>query len=152
MARLTTIAAAGLAATALGLTLAACQPQEMAATAQEDAVPADAMSVAEVQELVVENTVFARDDGRRVSRAEYFSPDGTVTLKAKPDSFSMVFSYIGTYYFNDEGKFCANYPSLPVSQKEYCEYMVPLGDGRYALTDGSIYERILDGEQLSELK
>ena len=152
MARLTNIAAAGLAATALGLTVVACQPQEMATAAQEAAVPADAMSVAEVRELVVDNTILARDDGRRVSRAEYFSPDGTVMLKAKPDSFGMVFGYNGTYYFSDQGKFCANYPSLPVSKKEYCEYIVPLGDGRYALTDGSIYERILDGEQLGELE
>ena len=58
MARLTTIAAAGLAATALGLAVAACQPQEMAATVQGAAVPADAMSVAEVQELVV-GTLFS---------------------------------------------------------------------------------------------
>ena len=152
MARLTRIAAAGLAATALGLTVAACQPQEMAATAQGAAAPADAMTVAEVQELVVGNTAIVRDEGRKVSRAEYFSPDGTAKLKANPDGFGMSFSYDGTYYFNDQGKFCAHYPTLPVSQKEYCEYMVPLGDGRYELSDGGIYERVLDGEQLGELK
>ena len=152
MARLTRIAAAGLAATALGLTVAACQPQEMAATVQEAAAPADAMTVAEVRALVVGNTAIARDEGRKVSRAEYFSPDGTVKLKAKPDSFGMSFNYVGEYYFDDQGRFCANYPTLPVSQKEYCEYMTPLGDGRYELTDGGIYERVLDGEQLGALK
>ena len=152
MARLTRIAAAGLAATALGLTVAACQPQEMAATVQEAAAPGDAMTVAEVRALVVGNTVIARDEGRKLSRAEYFSPDGTVKLKAKPDAFGMSFNYVGTYYFDDQGRACANYPTLPVSQKEYCEHMVPLGDGRYELSDGSIYERVLDGEQLGELK
>ena len=35
MARLAKIAAAGLAATALGLTVAACQPPQMASTAPE---------------------------------------------------------------------------------------------------------------------
>jgi hypothetical protein len=152
MARLTRIAAAGLAATALGLTVAACQPQEMAATPHGAAAAAVAMTVAEIQELVVGNTAIVRDEGRKVSRAEYFSPDGTVKLKAKPDAFGMSFNYVGEYYFNDQGRFCANYPTLPVSQKEYCEYMVPLGDGRYELSDGSIYERVLDGEQLGELK
>ena len=37
--------------------------------------------------------------------------------------------------------------------KEFCEYIVPLSDGRHELTDGGVYERILDGEQaLGELK
>ena len=152
MARLTKIAAAGFAATALGLTVAACQPPEMALTAQEAAAPADAMSVAEVRELVVGSTILTRDDNRKMSRAEYFSPDGTVKLKAKPDGFGFAFNYDGTYYFNDQGRFCLNYPSLPVSQKEYCEYVLPLGDGRYELTDGGIYEQILDGAQLGALK
>ena len=152
MSRLAKIPAAGLAATALGLAVAACQPQMMAPRSLDAAAPATAMTVAEVQELVVGKTIIIRDDNRKVSRAEYYSPDGTVKLKAKPDGFGMTFSYRGTYYFNDQKKFCANYPTLPIDPKEYCEYIVPLSDGRHELTDGGVYERILDGEQLGELK
>ena len=152
MGRLTKIVATGSAITVLGLTIAACQPQEMAPPALEAAAGTEYMTVAEVEKLVVGNTVLARDEARKISRTEYFSPDGTVELNAKPDAFGMVFSYKGTYYFNDDGKFCANYPSIPVSQKEYCEYVVPLGDGRYELTDGAIYEQVLEGEQLDALE
>ena len=53
MARLAKFAAAGLAATALGFAVAACQPQMMAPRALDAAAPANAMTVAEVQELVV---------------------------------------------------------------------------------------------------
>ena len=98
MARLAKFAAAGLAATVLGLAVAACQPQMMVPRALDAAAPADAMTVAEVQELVVGKTILVRDENRRVIRAEYFSPDGTVKLKAKLDSFAMSFSYKGTYY------------------------------------------------------
>ena len=157
MYRIEKLATAGLAAAILAFALAACQPQEAArpvsdSAAPETAAPAGALTVAEVRELVVGHTVIARDEGRKVSRAEYFSPDGAVVLNAKPDAFGMIFSYDGTYYFDDRERFCANYPSLPVSQKEYCEYVVPLGDGRHELTDGSIYEQVLDGEQLDALK
>ena len=98
MARLAKIAAAGLAAAALGFAVAACQPQMMAPRALDAAAPANAMTVAEVQELVVGKTILVRDENRKVSRAEYFSPDGTVKLKAKLDSFAMLFSYKGKYY------------------------------------------------------
>ena len=152
MARLAKFAAAGLAATALGLAVAACQPQMMVPRALDAAAPANAMTVAEVQELVVGKTILVRDENRKVSRAEYFAPDGTVKLKAKLDSFAMSFSYKGKYYFNDQGRLCTNYPTLPINPKEFCEYIVPLSDGRHELTDGGVYERILDGEQLGELK
>lgn len=152
MARLTKIIATGLGAAALGLAVAACQPHKMAAPAAETAAPAAAMTLADVQELVAGNTIFVRDENRRVSRAEYFSPDGTVKLKAKPDGFGMSFRYDGTYYFDDQEKLCTNYPTLPISPKEFCVYVIALDDGRYELTDGGIYEKILDGEQLDELK
>ena len=152
MARLRNIAAAGLVAAALGLAVAACQPHGMAPPAPDAAAPAGAMSVTDVQELVVGKTVFVRDDNRKVSRVEYFSPDGVVKLKAKPDGFSMLFSYDGAYYFNDQDKLCTNYPTLPISPKEFCVDVVALGDGRYELSDGGVYERIMDGERLDELK
>lgn len=152
MTRLTNVAAAGLVVTALGLAVAACQPQEMAQPVLDTAAPAGAMTVAEVQELVVGRTMLARDDVRKVSRAEYYSPDGTVKMKAKPDSFGMAFSFDGTYYFNEQGELCTHYPTLPVDPKEYCGHIVPLADGRHELSDGGVYERVLDGEQLYELK
>ena len=152
MARLAKFAAAGLAAPAFALAVAACQPPMTTAPALDTAAPANAMTVAEVEALVVGKTIIIRDENRKVSRAEYFAPDGTVKLKAKPDSMSMSFSFSGTHYFDDEGKLCTNYPTLPVNPKEFCEYVVSLGDGRHALAGGGVYERILDGEQLGELK
>ena len=152
MARLRKISVAGLLATALGLAVAACQSYEMSPPAAQTAASADTMSVADVSQLIVGNTVFVRDENRKVSRAEYFSPDGAVHLKAKPDGFGMTFSYQGTHYFNDREELCTNYPTLPISPKEFCVYIVPSDDGRHELTDGGVYERILEGEQLSEFK
>ena len=162
MTRLTKISTASLVAATLGLGLAACQaPQELASTAQEPAASEAAapkstdstatMTVAEVQETVVGNTVFVRDEAKKVSRAQYFSPDGIAKLRAKPDGSGMVSDFDGTYRFDDQGKLCINYPTLPISRKEFCTYMVLLGDGRYELTVGGIFERVLEGEQLDKL-
>ena len=162
MAHLTKIAAAGLTATALGLAVAACQPLMMAApveeaaapdaATQEAAAPAGEMTVAEVQALIEGNTVFVRTEASKVSRAEYFSTDGTVKMKAKPDFMAMAFSFEGTYFLDDQEGVCFNYPTLPVSPKEYCDRMVRLGDGGYEIGDGGVVERVLDGDQLNELK
>lgn len=155
MTGLAKISMAGLVATALGLGLAACQaPQESASTAQEPAAPESTgstgtMTVAEVQEVVVGNTVFVRDEAKKVSRAQYFSPDGTAKLRAKPDGSGMVSDFDGTYRFDDQGKLCINYPTI--SKKEFCTYMVLLGDGRYELTVGGVFEQVLEGERLDEL-
>ena len=162
MTRLTKISTAGLTATALGLAVAACQPLMMAApvedaaapdaAAKEAAAPAEEMTAATAQELIVGNTVFVRNEASRVSRAEYFAPDGTVEMKAKPDFMGMAFSFEGTYHFDDEEGVCFDYPTLPVSPKEYCEPLMPQGDGGYALGEGGIVQQILDGNQLDELK
>ena len=157
MTSLTKISTVGLVATSLGLGLAACQaPQDLASTAQETAGTAsigstDTMTVAEVQETVVGNTVFVRDEAKKVSRAQYFSPDGTAKLRAKPDGIDTVSEFDGTYRFDDQGMLCINYPTLPISKKEFCTYMVLLGDGRYELTVGGIFEQVLEGDQLDEL-
>lgn len=157
MTNLTKISTVGLVATSLGLGLAACQaPQDLASTAQETAATAstgstDTMTVAEVQESVVGNTVFVRDEAKKVSRAQYFSPDGTAKLRAKPDGIDTVSEFDGTYRFDDQGMLCINYPTLPISKKEFCTYMVLLGDGRYELTVGGIFEQVLEGDQLDEL-
>ena len=146
MTSLTKISTAGLVATALGLGLAACQaPKDPASTAPETAASeaaatastgsTDTMTVAEVQETVVENTVFVRDEAKKVSRAQYFSPDGTAKLRAKPDGIDTVSEFDGTYRFDDQGKLCINYPTI--GKKEFCTYMVLLGEGRYELTVGA---------------
>ena len=162
MTGLTKISTAGLVAAALGLGLAACQaPQESASTAQEPAASEAAapestgstgtMTVAEVQETVVGNTVFVRDEARKVSRAQYFSPDGIAKLRAKRDGSGQVADFDGTYRFDDQGMLCINYPTLPISKKESCTHIVLLGDGRYELTVGGVFEQILEGERLDEL-
>ena len=157
MTSLAKISTASMVAAALGLGLAACQaPQELASTAQEPAAPESTgstatMTVAEVQETVVGNTVFVRDEAKKVSRAQYFSPDGIAKLRAKPDGSGMASNFDGTYRFDDQGKLCINYPTLPLSKKEFCTYMVRLGNGRYELTVGGIFEQVLEGEQLDEL-
>ncbi len=156
------ISTAGLVAAALGLGLAACQaPQELASTAQEPALSEAAapesigstgtMTVVEVEETVVGNTVFVRDEAKKVSRAQYFSPDGIVKLRAKPDGSGTVSDLDGTYRFDDQGKLCINFPTLPLTKKAFCTHMVRLGDGRYELTVGGTFEQVLEGDQLDEL-
>ena len=155
MARLWKIGAAGLAATALGLAVAACQPYEMAVTTQDAAVqdaaaPSGTMTVAEIQELVVGNTVISVEAKRNITAAEYFASDGTAKLKAKTPFGT--FNYDGTYFFDDLGQFCTNYPGIPLGPKEFCKSVTPLGDGRYEQSDGIVMEQFLQGEQLDELE
>ena len=150
MARLTKIAAAGLAVTAIGLAVSACQMQAMAPPAAVTAETLDAMTVAEVQELVTGNTVFGVDEKRNIKSAEHFGPDGTAKVKAKTPFGT--FEYIGTFFFNDLGHFCTNYPGIPIGPKEFCKFVTPLGDGRYEQSDGIILEQVLEGEQLDALE
>ena len=162
MTSLPKISIAGLAATALGLGLAACErPQERASTAEEAAAPEAAaaesngstgtMTVAEVRETVVGNTVFVTDEARKASRAQYFSPDGTVKLRARRDGIGEVSDFDGTHRFDDQGRLCINYPTLPASQTEFCTHMVLLGDGSYELTEGGTFEQVLEGDRRDEL-
>ena len=155
MARLSKIGAAGLAAAALGLTVAACQPYEMATSTQDTAAqaaaaPVEGMTVAEIQELVVGNTVISIEEKRNISAAEYFSSDGTAKLKAKTPFGT--FNYDGTYFFDDLDQFCTNYPEIPLGPKEFCKYVTPLGDGRYEQSDGIVMVQFLEGEQLDKLE
>ena len=149
MSRLTKNAAAGLAAMALGFSLAACQPQQ-APVPEVSAETAGAMTVAEVQELVTGNTVVGVDAKRNVRAAEYFAPDGTAKLKANTPFGT--FNYDGTYFFNNLGHFCTNYPGIPIGPKEFCKFVTPLGDGRYEQSDGIVLEQVLKGERLDALE
>ena len=77
------------------------------------------------------------------------TPNATGTPRR--DGSDRVSDFDGTCRFDDQGKLCINYPTLPASKKEFCTYMVLLGDGRYELTVGGIFEQILEGEQFDEL-
>ena len=149
MGRFTKIAMAGLAAIALGFSLAACQPQRPSMP-EAGAETAGAMTVAQVQELVTGNTVVGVDAKRNVRAAEYFAPDGTAKLKANTPFGT--FNYDGTYFFNDLGHFCTNYPGIPIGPKEFCKFVTPLGDGRYEQSDGIVLEQVLEGERLDALE
>ena len=160
MANLTKLATTGLVAATLGLTVAACQPPAMAPPAEDGTAPpadeaaatAEVLTVAQVESLVTGKTIVIRDDANKVSRAEYFAPDGTAKMKVKPDAFGgMTFSFDGTYYFNDAGELCANYPGIPIGEKEHCDHVTSRGDGGYGQAGGSVYEQVLDGEQLDAL-
>ena len=108
------------------------------------------MTVAEIQELIVGNTVISVEDKRNITAAEYFSSDGTAKLKANTPFGT--FNYDGTYFFNDLGQFCTNYPGIPLGPKEFCKYVTPLGDGRYEQSDGIVMQQFLEGERLDELE
>ncbi|MDE0390826.1 MAG: hypothetical protein OXI57_02010 [Rhodospirillales bacterium] len=149
MDRLTKIAVAGLAAMALGFSLAACQPQ-LPSMPEVSAETVGTMTVAEVQELVTGNTVVGVDAKRNIKAAEYFAPDGTAKLKANTPFGT--FNYDGTYFFNDLGHFCTNYPAIPIGPKEFCKFVTPLGDGQYEQSDGIVLEQVLEGERLDALE
>lgn len=149
MANLAKIAANAVAVAAVGFIAAACQTQQ-APLPEVTAETTGAMSVAEVQELMAGNTVIGFDEKRNVRAAEYFASDGTAKLKAKTPFGT--FNYDGTYFFNDLGHFCTNYPAIPIGPKEFCKYVTPLGDGRYEQTDGIVLEQVLEGEQLDQLE
>ena len=149
MANRSKIAAAGVALAAVGLVAAACQTQQ-APPPEVTAETVQALTVAEVQELVAGNTVIGVDEKRNITAAEYFASEGTAKLKAKTPFGT--FNYEGTYFFNDLGHFCTNYPAIPIGPKEFCKYVTPLGDGRYEQTDGIILEQVLEGEQLDQLE
>ena len=149
MANRSKIAAAGVALAAVGLIAAACQTQQ-APPPKVTAETVQALTVAEVQELVTGNTVIGVDEKRNIRTAEYFASDGTAKLKAKTPFGT--FNYEGTYFFNDLGHFCTNYPAIPIGPKEFCKFVTPLGDGRYEQSDGIILEQVLEGDQLDALE
>ena len=149
MANLAKIATAGVVLTAAGFLAAACQMQQ-APPPEVTAETVEALTVGEVQELVAGNTVISVDEKRNIQAAEYFTTDGTAKLKAKTPFGT--FNYDGTYFFNDLGHFCTNYPAIPIGPKEFCKFVTPLGDGRYEQTDGIILEQVLEGEQLDQLE
>lgn len=129
--------------TVLGLSVAACQPQVLPR-------PSNALAPAEVEELFIGKTALGTVQGRRA--ATYFAPGGTARLKVIGHN-GIVVEFDGTYYFNEEGASCVNFPNLPIYGKDRCNYIVPTEDGQYQQSyDEGITERILEGDQLHQLK
>ncbi len=132
-----------LSTTIVGLAVSACQPQVIPR-------PSNALAPAEVEELFVGKTALGTIQGRRA--ATYFATDGSARLKVIGHDGS-VREFAGTYYSNEQGASCVNFPTLPIFGKDRCNYIVPLEDGQYQQSyDGGVTERILDGERLDELK
>lgn len=153
-----------LSVSALGLAIAACQPQggtpsaEVAAPAEDMTASAEApstekssqlMGAAEISGLVIGHT--AMGSAGEFTWAQYFSPDGTTKSMA-----SNGLGLSGTYYSNDKEEFCIDFPDAPWEQKVFCFKLVALGTGQYQqiLADGTkagIYTAILEGEKLDAL-
>ena len=132
-----------LSTTVIGLAVSACQPEVIPR-------PSNALAPAEVGEIFIGKTALGTIQGRRA--ATYFAADGSARLKVIGRDGS-VREFAGTYYNNEQGASCVNFPTLPIFGKDRCNYIVPLGDGQYQQSyDGGVTERILDGEQLDELQ
>ena len=143
MTSIQTMTVSALLVAGIGLTAAACQPQVLPR-------PSNALAPAEVEELFIGKTALGTVQGRRA--ATYLAPDGTARLKVIGHN-GVVVEFDGTYYSNEQGASCVNFPTLPIYGKDRCNYIVPLEDGRYQQSfDKGITERILDGQRLDELK
>ena len=143
MRRLTDAAIACFVVLALGLAVSACQPQVLP-------IPPNALSPAEVEDVFIGKTALGIVKGRRA--ATYFAPDGTARLKVIGHEGTIV-KFEGTYYTNEQGASCVNFPTLPILGKNRCNYIIPLGDGQYQQSyDEGATEQILDGDQLHRLE
>ena len=149
MNRFPKTATVALSAAALGLVVAACQPQG-------GPPPADVMAADEMRELLVGNTVIGEHRSWKLTFASYFDPDGTAkaVLRIQGEGDREI---TGTHYANDQDEFCSEYPKLEGDQQVFCAKLFPLGDGRYQElhadgTRGSIYNQILEGEQLDTFR
>ena len=150
MVNIAKIAAAGVALTAAGFVAAACQTQQ-APPPEVTAETLDALTVAEVQELVTGNTVIGFEEKRNIMAAEYFAPDGTAKLKAEKlhSGRSTTTERISSTI---SATFARTIRAIPIGPKEFCKFVTPLGDGRYEQSDGIVVEQILEGEQLDQLE
>lgn len=155
-----------LAAAVLGLGVAACQPQGEAPMAEPEAdsmvaeeataAPPDVLSVAEMQELLVGNTIFGRFDAWSLDWSEYFASDGTAKAWLKFESGDE--ARLSGMHYPDmaTGQYCTEYPELE-DQKVFCNNIFALGDGRYQQlnsdgTKGAVYNRIVPGDQVDALE
>ena len=133
----------GLSVIALGLVITACQPQVLPR-------PSTALAPAELEEIFIGKTALGTTKDRR--SAVYFAPDRTARLKVIGGNGTIA-EFDGTYYLNEQGAICVNFPTLPIYGKDRCNYIIPLEGGRYQQSyDKGITEQILDGQRLDELK
>ena len=112
----------------------------------------DLMTVDEMRELLVGNTIMGSSEAWNMTWSEYFSPDGTTKVLYRIEGQDGVGEAIGIHYFNSEGQFCTD-PDGELGP--YCKWLLPLGNGKYVQvyeqrdgeTGGDIYEQVLEGDQ-----
>ena len=123
-----------------------------------DAV-AQVMTVAEMTDLLVGNTVMGTSHAWNMTWSEFFAPDGTVKIRYRFEDQDDVGEGAGAYYFDANERFCTDYPETP--DGPYCSWILPLGNGKYVQvydqpsvgeTSGSIYEQVLEGDQVEAFK
>ena len=173
MSHLSRLSTVTLSAAVLGLVIAGCQPQGDEPPAAEEMAAAEETAAAEVEaseapamadnaisgagmhDMFAGNTILGVFDAWKLRWSEYFAPDGTaqalLRFEGQDDQ-----TITGTYYTNDQGEFCTDYPELD-EPNVFCSTMVSLDDGTYQQvyadgSTGSIYLQILEGEQLDALE
>ena len=168
MTQLTKIATAALSATALGIVVAACQPQggpvatdeaPAAAAVASAAVEApEALTAAEQTALLVGNTLIGSLESFNLTWAEYFAPDGTARALVRFEGEADM-EVSGTHYSNDRGEYCTEYAEMEqkFGQTVFCNRLVALGDGRYQQlfgdgSKGAVYEQFFEGEQIDAFR
>ena len=167
-------ATVALSAAAIGVVVAACQPQggpaatdaasaatettAAAADAADDAMPPNVLTAAEQVELFTGNTILGALESFKLTWAEYFDPDGTTKALLRFEGEDDL-EVAGTYFADDRNRFCTDYPDMQqkFGQTVFCNKLVSLGEGRYQQlwedgTRGAIYEQVLQGDQIDTFR
>lgn len=145
MKRLANVCIACCLAAALCLAVTAAQAQESTGTS-------GAMTVDDVTETFIGNTAVGTYKKFGAHFAQYFSLNGSSVMKARHPALG-VKQFKGKHYFDDKGKFCASYPTLPGPKNVFCSFIIPLGDGRYELSGNlGFVKEVVDGKQLNRLR
>ena len=116
------------------------------------------MTVTEMRELLVGNTIIGRSDAWNMTWSEYFAPDGTTKVRLRFEGQDDLIEATGIHYFNSKGQLCTDPEGDP---GPYCKWILPLGNGEYEQvyeqvnneeTGGDIYEQVLAGDQVDAFK
>ena len=145
MKRLTNAPTAFFLAAILGLVVTVGLPQVALSSS-------DAMTVDEVTDTFIGKTSIGTYKKLGAKFAQYFAPDGSSIMKVRHAHIG-VKQFRGKHYFNDQGKFCAKYPTLPSTNKVFCSNIIPAGEGRYILSGNlGFIKEVVDGKQLNRLR
>lgn len=154
-------AAASVAAEAMDVTTGTEQVLQGEKPHASDAIPdknSQLLTVAEMRELLVGNTIVGSSDAWNMTWSEYFAPDGTVKVRFRFEGQDDVGEVTGIHYFNNKGQFCTDPEG---TEGPYCKWIRPLGNGKYVQvyeqtgdgeTGGDIYEQVLEGDQVEAFK